>query len=180
MQKVVIVISILLFSLPNQIYSQDSRFEQASYEILNQVFLKKVPNSFLCKKVLQVDWEKYLEIEYLMKNNSGIDKFFEPIQLDLTKQDLDFMKEMVLNKRIKQWKKRNIKNIQLINNCKRIDYSHYSLYRISLPVFNEDLSYSIIIEEYNGGMEDGSSFLRIFKNDGNLWKEIAFIQLWVS
>jgi len=180
MHRVIIVINVLLCLSSTFIYSQDKNYEEAAYKLLNEVYFKKVHNSYLNKKVLTVDWDKYLVIEWLNNNNSGLDKFFEPIHLELKEEDLEFMKKQASDNNINQWRKRHIKNIKLIRDNKKIDYSKYSKYKISQPVFSDDKSYSIIIEECIRGMENASSILRIFMRDGNMWKEVAFVQLWIS
>ncbi|WP_297094380.1 hypothetical protein [uncultured Draconibacterium sp.] len=180
MQKVVIAISIIFFISSGLAHSQNKSYNESAYELINEVISNKDPNSYLSKEVLPVNWEKYLEVNYLNNNNSGVDKFFEPIHLELSVEDLEFMKTIAVEKKIKRWKKKYIKGIRLIRKNKRIDYSEHSKYKISQPVFNEDLSYSIIVEEYIGGMENASSFIRIYKKIEDSWKEIAFVELWVS
>lgn len=129
---------------------------------------------------MTIDWDKYLDIRWLNENNSGSEKFFESIILDLSEEDLMYMREQASYNSIKHWRKNHITSFKIVRDKKRIDYFKYSKFKLSQPVFNADFSYSILFEEYIGGMGNGSFCLRIFKRYENSWKEIAFVQLWIS
>ena len=180
MQKIAIVICFILLVSSGITYSQNKSYEEAAYELLNDVYSNQDQNSYLSKEVLAVNWEKYLSVQYLNENNSGVDTFFEPIHLELSNKDLAFMKTMALNKNIKRWNKKNIKGIKLISKNKKVDYSEHTKYKISPPLFNEEMTYSILVEEYIRSMENAGSFIRILKKNKDSWEEIAFVELWIS
>lgn len=180
MQKIAIVFCFILFVSSGITYSQNKTYEEAAYELINEIYSNQDQNSYLSKEVLAVHWEKYLSVQYLNENNSGVDTFFEPIHLELSNEDLVYMKTMALKQSIKRWNRKNIKGIRLINKNKKVDYSEHTKYKISPPLFNEEMTYSVLVEEYIRGMENAGSFIRILKKNKDSWEEIAFIELWIS
>jgi hypothetical protein len=162
--------------------AQTNNTFQKSHEFLNQILNQEKDRNeiYLYKKVLIVDWNKYLNIDFLEKNNSGINNFFIPIKLGLTESDIQQMKKSLCENHINKWKRRKLKKIKLINENKEIDFLQYSTCRYSKPVFNSNYTIALIAEEKVNSPENASSHIYIFRYIDHHWIKIAFIELWIS
>lgn len=182
MQKVAIVTSLTILLCFFSIFAKEPKQdENARYFV--RCLAKSLPEgkkTLLYKNILSVDWNKYLNKEFLEKNNSGVDDIFKPVVIDFSDQDIDFMRSCLENHKAKSWDKNHFKGVKLISNNRKIDYSKFSTYKYSMPLFSRDYSIAIIAEEYIGGMEDAWQGITIYRMIDGKWIKFAFVQLWVS
>lgn len=142
--------------------------------------LSEGKKTLLYKNILSIDWNQYLNREFLEKNNSGVDEFFKPVTIGISDQDIHFMRTCLENQKVKSWDKKNFKRVKLISKNKKVDYSKFSTYRYSWPLFNKDYSIAIIAEEYIAGMEDAWKGINIYRMVDGKWIKFAFVQIWTS
>lgn len=182
MLKVAIVISLTILLCSFALFAQEPKEDENTRYFVN-CLAKSLPEgkkTLLYKNILSMDWNQYLDREFLEKNNSGVNEFFKPVIIGISDQDIHFMRTCLENQKVKSWDKKNFKRVKLISKNKKVDYSKFSTYKYSWPLFNEDYSIAIIAEEYIGGMENAWQGINIYRMIDGKWIKFAFIQLWTS